>query len=161
MEDKEFIKNFKRKNINDENPKNIDYNNGMNILSALEFRIKIPQENHKHPLVYCYCSGQSLNDIWKCGKCLNEFFITIPCFICTCCNYHLCQKCFLCYRVKEIELLNDKNPENKKCENHKLMPITICNNHHIPCSKCSKDSTQCEYYQICSNCNYLLCSDCE
>ena len=73
---------------------------------------------------------------------------------------------FIEYFVCNPALAEDKptlgqNPENKKCENHKLMPITICNNHHIPCSKCSKDSTQCEYYQICSNCNYLLCSDCE
>ena len=170
MEDKEYIKKFIRKNQKGikPDPKHIDYTNSLNILSNLDSRIRIicsepHHKNHEHPLIYCWESSYDDNKDWFCGKCNTFYNINVCFFYCTACDYHLCQKCFLHYKVKDIELLSYGKINEECIKTHKLMPIYIWNNIKFPCNECNtidyinNDS----YCYFCSLCNYLICADCK
>lgn len=161
MENEEYIKTFIRKNQKGIKPapSHIDYTNSLNILSNIEFRILSPY--HEHPLIYCWESTNDDSRFWLCKKCNNNYNINVCFFYCTSCDYHLCQKCFLSHKVKDVQLL-EYGELNEECiKTHKLMPIVIYNNPYLACDKCNTiDYINNSYCFFCSLCNYLLCADC-
>ena len=145
-------------------PNQIDYNNGMNILSKIEDRIEI--KYHKHPLIYGNHFIINPNEIkrnWFCEKCKQSYDITIPSFFCTfCINYNFCQSCFLKLKVKEVkQIYNDNNNESVNECSHEKKPIKIKINKEVQCNKCKKYlNFEYDYCKYCSFCNYILCKNC-
>ena len=148
-------KNEENKKMN--NQANKDYNNGMNILSAINYRIEL--EEHIHPLIYCnkIVFNNEDNQFWICGTCCQNYNIYIPSFLCTKCDYHLCQKCFISKKVSDINLVFP-NEIGNICQNHNLISIKITNNYNLFCYNCKNGIyDSCKY---CSICNFTLCPNC-
>lgn len=147
---------------NEENKKknnqaNKDYNNGVNILSTINYRIELKE--HNHPLIYCnkIIFNDEGNKFWICDKCKQNYKINIPTFLCTKCDYQLCQKCFISKKVNDINLVYPNGIENI-CQNHNLISIKITNNYNLFCYNCKNGIIDsCKY---CSLCNFTLCPNC-
>ena len=166
LEDKEYLKKYFKSRKNKDGPKlflsKIDYSiNKNNILSYIQNRIITPK--HKHPLVYCKCYIENNNELihrtWTCKECNQNYDIDIPNFFCTVCNYYLCQKCFLRYKVKEIKVVNDDINNNLCKGNHKLEKIYFCNEDYSYCSCCG-NGYQNAHFKYCCLCNTSLCQQC-
>ena len=117
---------------------------------------------HKHPLVYCKYFIENIHWTWTCKECNQNYDIDIPNFFCTVCNYYLCQKCFLRYKVKEIKeikVVNDDKNNNLCKGNHKLEKIYFCNKDYSYCSSC-KNGYQNTHFKYCCLCNTSLCQQC-
>lgn len=136
--------------------KDINYNNGMNILSHLDYRVKA--KYHEHPLIYCNLPNDP-QKYWACNQCKEgegKYDMIVPCFLCTLCNFFLCQKCFLSFKIEELELLN--YAESKDICTHEQMIIKINSNLSFNCDKCKNEIN--EFCKYCSSCDYVLCKDC-
>ena len=148
-------KNEENKKMN--NQANKDYNNGVNILSTINYRIELKE--HNHPLIYCnkIIFNDEGNKFWICDKCKQNYKINIPTFLCTKCDYQLCQKCFISKKVNDINLVYPNGIENI-CQNHNLISIKITNNYNLFCYNCKNGIIDsCKY---CSLCNFTLCPNC-
>ena len=148
-------KNEENKKMN--NQANKDYNNGVNILSTINYRIELKE--HNHPLIYCnkIIFNDEGNKFWICDKCKQNYKINIPTFLCTKCDYHLCQKCFISKKLIDINLVFP-NEIGNICQNHNLISIKITNNYNLFCYNCKNGIIDsCKY---CSLCNFTLCNNC-
>ena len=56
--------------------------------------MKIKNEFHEHPLIYCMASKSREKEKWKCNKCNEIYDMDIWGFYCSLCHFSLCYKCY-------------------------------------------------------------------
>jgi hypothetical protein len=132
-----------------------------------DFTLKVKE--HKHKLLKSLTRSK-----WKCNVCNHDYDSNQPTFLCSLCDYNMCDNCrkkgnyeekisFPVFIIPPNELIEDKFIESKYHE-HRL---AYCRHIHRifgpllwKCKKC-KNSYEKEIWSFsCTVCNYDFCFDC-
>ena len=156
----------------------------LNSASSLFYLINLPivipnHKNKSHPLINCKTPERStMYYNWKCDNCKNKYSFSVPSFLCTSCDYDLCQTCFLNLKVGDISIyiynLDDtltfyKDDFSKakiykpKIHQHPIVRILrepCFFENKLGCNFCEKHLEMTEEFYYCSLCNFCVCLKC-
>ena len=125
-------------------------------------------KEHEHKLIYCLT-----NFDWKCNVCNKNYNKNIPTFLCSICDYNMCDECrekgmyekklsFPKYIVPPCNTVKDKF-KTTSYHKHRLVycrPIRSFLKYSTwKCNKCNKIFEKEIWSYYCSECNYSLCYD--
>ena len=135
-------------------------------------------EDHTHPLYSCFTPQRADNSkFWACKKCLYQYDFNIPSFLCTACDYDICQNCIMQMPLFKLKFYNYSQGQNfnvntninyfnykPNLHKHILTLIQIENYENqqcvIHCRACKGDIKYGDKFFYCSLCNFYVCPNC-
>ena len=135
-------------------------------------------EDHPHPIYCCFTPQRAENSqFWTCEKCQYKYGFNIPSFLCTACDYDICQNCIMKMPLFKIKFYNysqgqnfsvNTNPNHvnykPNLHNHILTLIQLENYNNqqcfLHCRTCKGDIEYGEKFFYCSLCNFYACPNC-